>query len=78
MKKMNRLVTSIILIGGIVISGCSNSNSQTENEISNKDKTLALLKGIEKKDTSILNYIDSDKYIEHDPEAADGIEGFKE
>lgn len=45
-------------------------------EISNKEKVIALLKSIETGDTEPVQYINPNKYIQHNLGAADGLAGF--
>lgn len=45
-------------------------------EISNKQKVVALLKSIEIGDSTPISYINPNKYIQHNLEAADGLAGF--
>ncbi len=50
--------------------------SETNTELSNKDKAIALLQSFETGDQTAVGYINPDKYIQHNLSVADGLEGF--
>lgn len=54
------------------------SAQSASNDISLKDKAIALIESIETGDQSTIAYINPDKYIQHNPLVADGLEGFAE
>ncbi len=49
-----------------------------DEDMTNKDKVVALLKSIETGDTAPVAYINPNKYIQHNLGAADGLAGFGE
>lgn len=55
---------------------CSTSQSQEIEELSNKDKVIALLTSMETGDPTPIKYINPKKYIQHNLAVADGLEGF--
>ena len=81
---MNNLVLSAAIILGVGFSArtnVSNSNPQDikeeKMEISNKQKVVALLKSLETGDTVPAGYINPNKYIQHNIQVANGLEGFE-
>ncbi|MDD1794703.1 hypothetical protein L4D06_20040 [Enterovibrio makurazakiensis] len=58
------------------MAACSATTSEVT--LSNKDKAVALISSIETGDHGPIAYINSDKYIQHNLAAADGLEGFGE
>jgi predicted SnoaL-like aldol condensation-catalyzing enzyme len=87
---MKYLASTLIL--GIAISSCGddvmNENSETETEtetetkeemkmeLSNKEKAVALLTSLETGDQSAVGYINPEKYVQHNLDVGDGLEGF--
>lgn len=70
LAKSNSIVNPHIIYPGQVIQ------VQGEMEMTNKDKVVALLKSIETGDTAPVAYINPEKYIQHNLNAGDGLEGF--
>lgn len=72
---------SILAIG---LASCSQTNTENKSETkkeetmekSNKEKVVALLKSIETGDSVPVNYINPNKYIQHNLGVADGLAGF--
>jgi predicted SnoaL-like aldol condensation-catalyzing enzyme len=80
---MKRTLLSAAMVIGVGFSACthqSNSHTQIQKEermeISNKQKAVALLKSIETGDSVPVNYINPNKYIQHNLGVADGLAGF--
>lgn len=64
--------TKLTLVIALLISVIS---SQAQ-ELSNKEKVLALLNSIESGDPAPIAYINPEKYIQHNLKVEDGLEGF--
>ncbi len=69
----------------LLLSSCdaqqsSNNESSKEQtmEISNKQKTIALLESLSTGDPTPISYINPDKYIQHNLDVGDGLAGFGE
>ncbi len=64
----------------ILATGCkNNSNNQNDtamNNISNKEKAVALLKAIETGDTVAIGYVNAQNYTQHNLGVEDGLDGF--
>lgn len=82
---MKYLVGTLIL--GMAISSCgeteSKENSETETkeevqmeQLSNKEKAVAVLRSLETGDQSAIGYINAESYTQHNLAVADGLEGF--
>lgn len=52
------------------------SNSESNSELSNKDKAVAVLNSIETGDPQAIGYINPTQYTQHNLAVADGLEGF--
>ena len=50
---------------------------ETEKDLTNKDKAVALLKSLETGNQNALDFINPNKYIQHNLSVGDGLEGFK-
>lgn len=74
------LFFSWITIAAILCSCGTNENSQTKEkrimELTNKQKAVALIESIETGAHEPVSYINSEKYIQHNLDVGDGIEGF--
>jgi predicted SnoaL-like aldol condensation-catalyzing enzyme len=80
---MKRTLLSAAIIVGVGFSACTNQNNSNSRiqkeekmETSNKQKVVALLKSIETGDSVPVSYINPNKYIQHNLNAADGFQGF--
>ena len=76
---MNKLIISGVIIWGMGVVSCSSQNNtqnQKKMELSNKNKSIALLKSIESGAKEPVGYINSEKYIQHNLSVADGLAGF--
>ncbi|MFK7787624.1 MAG: nuclear transport factor 2 family protein [Crocinitomicaceae bacterium] len=82
---MKYLVGTLIL--GMAISSCGeaetkeNSETETKEEVkmeqlSNKEKAVAVLTSLETGDKSAIAYINAESYTQHNLAVADGLEGF--
>ena len=80
---MKQTITAIVLI--MTIAACKSEKVQitkketkktTKMELSNKDKTLAVLKSIETGDQKAIAYINPTNYKQHNLAVADGLAGF--
>lgn len=69
--KRSLLLSALFISALIIFTGC-------KNDISEKQKVLSLLKSIETGDPKPAGYINPDKYIQHNLNAADGLAGFTE
>lgn len=45
--------------------------------LSNKEKVVKLLNSLENGDLTVLDYINKEKYIQHNLDVTEGFEGFK-
>ncbi|MEZ8141058.1 hypothetical protein [Enterovibrio sp. FF113] len=77
MKTLSNSVSRSVIAASILgVTACS-AQSSTDT-LSNKDKAVALISSIETGDHGPIAYINSDKYIQHNLAAADGLDGFGE
>lgn len=61
----------------ILATGCkSNNNPQTQEEMDNKEKAVAVLKAIETGASEPISYINAHNYKQHNLGVADGLDGF--
>ena len=61
----------------ILATGCkSNNNPQTQEEMDNKEKAVAVLKAIETGASEPISYINAQNYKQHNLGVADGLDGF--
>jgi len=76
-----------VLAIGIALTSCSQTEKEikvetekkeTKVELSNKEKAAALLTSIETGDQSAVDYINAEKYKQHNLLVADGLKGFGE
>lgn len=76
---MKQTITAIALV--MTIIACKSeketiTKDTTKMEVSNKDKTLAVLKSIETGDKKAITYINPTNYVQHNLAVADGLVGF--
>ncbi|MDO7173539.1 nuclear transport factor 2 family protein [Mariniflexile sp. AS56] len=62
----------------LAINNKTGIKMETVTNLSNKDKTLAVLKSIETGDQKAVTYINPNNYIQHNLAVADGLAGFGE
>ncbi len=80
----NRLVVSTLMSGilltatPVVIANQSTLTEKNQMNISNKDKSVALLQSIESGDQEPVAYVNPNKYIQHNLAVGDGLAGFGE
>ncbi|KJZ11514.1 hypothetical protein TW85_16945 [Marinomonas sp. S3726] len=75
---MNKLLPIAAISASVLLTACGgNTKDNAEVQLINQEKAVALITSFETKDKAALAYIDSDKYVQHNLMAADGIEGFK-
>ncbi|HNW83501.1 MAG TPA: hypothetical protein PKG52_11500 [bacterium] len=76
---MKKILASVIL-AGLLFSCASAEKTKTYGEkiMTNKEKTVALIKSIETGDHAPIAYINPEKYIQHNLMAGDGLSGFGE
>lgn len=74
------LTNSIWLLALSILVACSHTqqNKEPTMELTNKAKAIALLNAIETGDQQAINYINPNKYVQHNLAVADGITGFAE
>lgn len=65
-----------ILMASFLWFGCQQTNSELKNELTNKQKAIALLESIETGDQAPIAYVNPDKYIQHNLAVGDGLAGF--
>lgn len=85
---MNKGILAILATTVLVCTACSSSDSSADSssesakdsipKLSSKAKVVALLNSIETGDEKAIEYINPEKYIQHNPAVADGVAGFKE
>ncbi len=71
----------LVLLASLTSCATKNNNStttkkETKMEISNKDKAVALLNSLSTGDQTPISYINPNKYIQHNLDVGDGLEGF--
>jgi predicted SnoaL-like aldol condensation-catalyzing enzyme len=74
LKALNRALVSAGVLS-IAACGVLETNSNLE-ELSNKDKAVALITSIETGNPEPVGFINPNKYIQHNLAVADGLEGF--
>jgi len=75
---MNKLLPIAAISASVLLTACGgNTKDNAKVQLTNQEKAVALITSFETKDKAALAYIDSDKYVQHNLMAADGIEGFK-
>ncbi|MCW8833756.1 MAG: nuclear transport factor 2 family protein [Colwellia sp.] len=69
-----------LLVGSLCLSACSNLSSTVESgmKLSNREKAVALLNAIETGNQEAINYVNPQKYTQHNLAVADGLAGFGE
>lgn len=67
---------SLTVFGNTAMNENKHVQPRQTTDMTNKEKVKALLKSIETGETQPLAYINPDKYIQHNPLAADGLAGF--
>lgn len=73
---MKKVLLSAAILLGIGLSSCDDNSPSKQ--VSEKEKVVALLKSIETGDQEPVNYINPNKYIQHNLAVADGLAGFAE
>lgn len=79
---MKKIFLSTLAAALISLTGCTALSTnviaaeKTAN-LSNTDKAVALLNSFESGDTSAQSFINPERYIQHNPAAADGVEGLQ-
>ena len=71
------LATSLLFLGSCTMHQTQGEGGM-QNTLSRKEQVVALLKTFETGDTVPVAYINSEKYIQHNLQVADGVEGFRE
>ena len=72
---MNKLL--VLTAAALLICSCgSKKQDNTMNNISNKEKAVALLKAIETGDTMAIGYVNAQNYKQHNLGVEDGLDGF--
>lgn len=77
--KLNLKVAITSIVVGTIFAGClSSSNTQVPNQIGNKQKVVELLHSLETRDPKPVEYINPNRYIQHNLAIKDGISGLAE
>lgn len=77
MKNMTTKIKSTVLATSILsLAACANTNMPEQ--LTNKDKAVAVISSIETGNPEAINYINSNKYIQHNLAVGDGLAGFGE
>lgn len=77
---MKHVINALII--GMVISSCGESKEtvqsqkETDMELTNKEKAVAVLESLETGDQQAVNYINASNYTQHNLMVEDGLEGF--
>lgn len=77
---MKHVINALII--GMVISSCGESKEtvqsqkETNMELTNKEKAVAVLESLETGDQQAVNYINASNYTQHNLMVEDGLEGF--
>lgn len=67
----------VITAAACLMMACGGNKNQKEmNNISNKEKAVALLKAIETGDNAPIAYVNAENYKQHNLTVADGLDGF--
>lgn len=72
-KSLTKAISSVLLIASTVSFA---NSSFADEQVTNKEKVVSLLKIIETGDAKAVSYINPNKYIQHNLAAADGLAGF--
>ncbi|MFV8454889.1 hypothetical protein ACNO5M_07295 [Vibrio owensii] len=75
MNKLTRFFASSVIASTVFASASFAVNAD---ELSNRDKAVAVISSIETGDQSAISYINPNKYIQHNLAVADGLAGFGE
>ncbi|OZG72772.1 hypothetical protein BTA51_14725 [Hahella sp. CCB-MM4] len=77
---MKKQILNTLLVSALSMAVCSHSwaDSSATDQLSNKDKAIALLNSIETGDREAVGYVNPIKYIQHNLSVADGLAGFGE
>lgn len=81
MKLLNIKTTVVTILAASVFAGCAfnqDNIKESNMEISNKQKVVELLTSIETGDSKPIEYINPNKYIQHNLAVKDGLAGFGE
>jgi predicted SnoaL-like aldol condensation-catalyzing enzyme len=75
---MKKVFLTIAISGLLTLTACkyTSINTGKNMNLSNKDKTVALLNSIETGDQAAVNYVNPNTYIQHNLAIADGLAGF--
>ena len=60
------------------LAACANDSMVKNDELSNKDKAVAVISSIETGDANAIRYINPTQYTQHNLAVGDGLEGFGE
>ena len=71
-------VTTLLLFLGSCTPHHTQGEGGMQNTLSRKEQVVELLKTFETGDTVPIAYINPEKYIQHNLQVADGVEGFRE
>ncbi|MUK62331.1 hypothetical protein GNP81_03015 [Aliivibrio fischeri] len=72
---MKNTIKSTILATSI-LSLAASANTDTPEQLTNKEKAVAVISSIETGNPDAISYINPNKYIQHNLAVADGLEGF--
>ncbi|MGR5170228.1 nuclear transport factor 2 family protein [Vibrio owensii] len=75
MNKLTRFFASSVIASTVFASASFVVNAD---ELSNRDKAVAVISSIETGDQNAISYINPNKYIQHNLAVADGLAGFGE
>lgn len=75
MNKLTRFFASSVIASTVF---ASTSFAVNADELSNRDKAVAVISSIETGDQNAISYINPNKYIQHNLAVADGLAGFGE
>lgn len=75
MNKLTRFFASSVIASTVFASASFAVNAD---ELSNRDKAVAVISSIETGDQSAISYINPNKYIQHNLAVSDGLAGFGE
>ncbi len=77
MKNMTTKIKRTVLATSILsLAACANTD--TPEQLTNKDKAVAVISSIETGNPEAINYINPNKYIQHNLAVGDGLAGFRE